>query len=131
MYFALLIHAEEGAMPGGDAANPGDLAAAVEAFDRELSEAGRNLGSLRLCASNAGSVIRVRGGHTLTVDGPFAETKEQLGGIYLVEADDAAAAAELAAKLPLAAFGSVEVRELVGVDLRGAVTHFDPSAMGG
>ena len=69
-------------------------------------------------------MIRVRGGRTLSTDGPFAETKEQLGGLYLIEAESAEAAAETAARLPMAAFGAVEVRELVGVDLRGAVASF-------
>src|ERR1700751_1894082 len=51
--------------------------------------------------------VRVRNGKTLTTDGPFAETKEQLGGFYLVEAPDKVAAAAMAAKIPAARFGCV------------------------
>ena len=58
--------------------------------------------------------MRVDGGSTLTTDGPFAETKEALGGFYLIEADDLDAALEIAARVPAARMGgSVEVRPLV------------------
>ena len=57
--------------------------------------------------------VRVRNGKALTIDGPFAETKEQLGGFYLVEAADKAAAAAMAAKIPGARFGCVEVRPIM------------------
>ena len=124
MYSALLIHADEAPTPDAASEERAAVAAGTHAFDRELTEQGRNLGSLRLCASPAGTVIRVRGGRTPSTDGPFAETREQLGGIYLIEAEGAEAAAETAARLPMAAFGVVEVRELVGVDLRGAVASF-------
>ena len=54
--------------------------------------------------------MRVRDGKTLTTDGPFAETREQLGGYYLVEAKDLDEATAIAAKIPTARYGSVEVR---------------------
>jgi hypothetical protein len=58
--------------------------------------------------------VRVDGGSTLTTDGPFAETKEALGGFYLIEADDLDTALEIAARVPAARLGgSVEVRPLV------------------
>src|SRR5215469_536397 len=57
--------------------------------------------------------VRVRGGKTLNTDGPFAETKEQLGGYYLIEAADLTAASDIAAKIPAARFGSVEVRPIM------------------
>jgi hypothetical protein len=57
--------------------------------------------------------VRVRDGKTLTTDGPFAETKEQLGGYYLVEARDRNEAVAMAAKIPGARFGSVEVRPIM------------------
>ena len=60
------------------------------------------------------TTVRVDGGETLTTDGPFAETKEALGGFYLIEADDLDAALEIAARMPAARLGgSVEVRPLV------------------
>jgi len=57
--------------------------------------------------------VRVRDGKTLSTDGPFAETKEQLGGYYLIEASDLDAASAIAAKIPGARFGSVEVRPIM------------------
>jgi len=59
------------------------------------------------------TTVRVRDGKTLTTDGPFAETKEQLGGFYLVEASDQKEAVAMAAKIPGAASGSVEVRPIM------------------
>jgi len=57
--------------------------------------------------------VRVRDGELLTTDGPFAETKEQLGGFYLVEARDRDEAVAIAAKIPGAPFGSIEVRPIM------------------
>src|SRR5213593_4175451 len=59
------------------------------------------------------TTVRVRGGKTLTTDGPFAETKEQLGGYYLVEAKDLDTALAIAARIPGAKTGSIEVRPLM------------------
>ncbi|MGH9355097.1 MAG: YciI family protein, partial [Terriglobia bacterium] len=63
--------------------------------------------------TSAATTVRVRDGKRLTSDGPFAETKEQLGGFYLVEAADRNEAIAMAAKLPGARFGSVEVRPIM------------------
>lgn len=63
--------------------------------------------------SSTAQTVRVRNGKALTTDGPFAETKEQLGGYYLVEAPDKATAAAMAAKIPGARFGCVEVRPIM------------------
>jgi hypothetical protein len=57
--------------------------------------------------------VRVRDGQTLTTDGPFAETKEQLGGYYLIEADSVEKATAMAAGIPAARYGSVEVRPIM------------------
>ncbi len=61
----------------------------------------------------------------MATDGPFAETKEQLGGIYLVEVSSLDDAEAIASRLPMAHFGTVEVRECVGVDLRGRVSSWE------
>jgi hypothetical protein len=87
----------------------------------ELSDAGKNLGSVRLQPAATATTVRVRGGNVLTSDGPFAESKEQLGGIYLVEADDLEEAKDIAARLPTATFSTIEVRSIVGIDPRRAV----------
>jgi Uncharacterized protein conserved in bacteria len=75
--------------------------------------AGSIMGGNALQPTGTASTVRVRDGKTLTTDGPFAETKEQLGGYYLVESPDAKAAAALAAKIPGARFGCVEVRPIM------------------
>ena len=63
--------------------------------------------------TSTATTVRVRDGKTLTTDGPFAETREQLGGYYLVEAKDLDAALEIAARIPGAKVGSVEVRPIM------------------
>jgi hypothetical protein len=67
-------------------------------------------GGARLRPTTDATTVRVREGKTLTADGPFAETKEQLGGFFLVEAADLDEALEIAAKIPGARHGSIEVR---------------------
>ena len=72
------------------------------------------VGGAQLAPVDTAKTIRVRDGETLTTDGPFAETKEHLGGYYLVEADSIDAATKIAARIPSARLGgSVEVRALV------------------
>jgi len=80
------------------------------AFNDEIKRAGHFLDSNRLQPSQTATTVRVRNGKTTTTDGPFAETKEQLGGYYLVEAKDLNEAIQIAAKIPSARFGSVEIR---------------------
>ena len=64
-------------------------------------------------STKTAATVRVRNGKSLVTDGPFAETKEQLGGFYLVEAKDLTEAKEMAAKIPGARFGSIEVRPIM------------------
>ena len=63
--------------------------------------------------TKAAKTIRIRNGKPATTDGPFAETKEQLGGFYLIEADDISDALKIAAKIPAARFGGIEVRPIM------------------
>src|SRR5262245_17590958 len=78
------------------------------AFGRDYANAIK--GGNALQPSDTAATVRVRDGKVLSTDGPFAETKEQLGGYYLVEATDRNQAIAMAAKIPAARFGSVEVR---------------------
>ena len=80
------------------------------AFTDEIKESGRLLGNHGLQPTQTATTVRVRNGTVTTTDGPFAETKEQLGGYYLVEARDLNEAIQIAAKIPSARFGSIEVR---------------------
>lgn len=81
-----------------------------QVFTEDLKQSGRLLGNNGLQPTPAATTVRVRDGKVTTTDGPFAETKEQLGGYYLVEARDLNDAIQVAAKIPSARFGSVEVR---------------------
>lgn len=77
---------------------------------QELMELDKHLGSEPLVPTSMATTIRVRNDETLITDGPFAETKEQLGGFFLVEADDLDEAIGWAAKIPAAKAGSIEIR---------------------
>jgi len=84
------------------------------AFGKEFEQSLR--GGKALQATRTAMTVRVRDGKRLTTDGPFAETKEHLSGFYLVEAKDVAEAQRIAAKIPAAKFGSIEVRPLMKFD---------------
>jgi len=74
----------------------------------------RSVGGSQLQPSSTATTVRVQDGNTVTTDGPFLETKEELGGFYLLEADDLDAALEVAAKIPAARLGgAIEVRPVV------------------
>jgi hypothetical protein len=81
------------------------------AFGKEFEKAIRNGNALE--PTTAAKTVRVRNGKSMVTDGPFAETKEQLGGYYLVEAQSADEALAIAAKIPWARYGSVEVRPIM------------------
>ncbi len=80
------------------------------AFTAEIKKSGHLLGNHGLQPTRAAKTVRVRNAKVMTTDGPFAETKEQLGGYFLIEARNIDEAAQIAAKIPSARFGSVEVR---------------------
>jgi hypothetical protein len=83
------------------------------AYGRSLVEAGAHLGDNALEGLEAATTVRVRDGETLITDGPFAETKEMLGGYYVVDVPDRETALAWAAKVPNAPYGSVEVRPVL------------------
>jgi hypothetical protein len=82
------------------------------AFTRGIVESGAFRSGERLQPVATATTVRVRDGKTLTTDGPFAETREQLGGFYIVEAGDLDEAVGIAAKIPGAKYGSIEVRPI-------------------
>jgi len=82
------------------------------AYDDDLRKAGHFLVAHALQPVEAATTIRVRSGKLSTTDGPFAETKEQLGGFILIEARDLNEAIQVAAKIPMARHGSIEVRPI-------------------
>jgi len=80
------------------------------AFTREIRQSGHYVASNRLQPSHTAVTVRVRNGQVSTTDGPFAETKEQFGGYYVIEAEDLQEAVGIAARIPGARRGCVEVR---------------------
>ena len=84
-----------------------------EAFTKEVTAAGVYEDGRALQPVSTATTVRVRDGETVTTDGPFAETKEQLGGFYLLNCKDLDEAIVYAAKIPLAPTGSVEVRPVM------------------
>lgn len=108
MKYLLLIYEDEKRFSQGY--NPAELEE-YRAFGKEF--AGAIKAGKALKSTGNAATVRVRGGKAVTTDGPFAETKEQLGGFYLVEARDQAQAAAIAARIPGARYGSVEVRPIM------------------
>jgi hypothetical protein len=88
------------------------MTAEYEAFTQSIIQSGHFKGADRLQPVTSATTVRVRDGKTLTTDGPFAETREQLGGYYLVEAKDLDTALGIAARIPTARVGCVEVRPI-------------------
>ena len=110
MKYAFLIYGEESTAP-----EPGSTAEAAMhegymKFSQEVNESGAFQGGERLFPVASATTVRIRDGKTLTTDGPFAETREQLAGFYILDCKDLDQALGLAARLPGSALGSVEVR---------------------
>lgn len=82
-------------------------------FTADIKKSGHYRAGDALQPVSTATTVRVRNGKTQTTDGPFAETKEQLGGYYLVEAKDLDEAAKIAARIPSARIGSIEIRPIV------------------
>jgi hypothetical protein len=112
MRYLCLIYDEEkklGAMSKGESdAFMGEYFA----FTEDVKKSGHYVGGNALQPVNSATSVRVRGGKMSTTDGPFAETKEQLGGYYLIEAKDLNDALQVAARIPSAKLGTVEVRPI-------------------
>jgi hypothetical protein len=113
MKYALLIYENEDVY-GPDKNGPAapQLVARHMAFGRELGAT--RLGGNGLCHTATATTVRIVNGKKTVHDGPFAETKEQLGGFYLIDAADLDAAIEIAKKVPVLQDGSIEVRPILG-----------------
>ena len=113
MRYMLIIHNDPELHP-----QPGDprwdeLMAGYADFSAKLAASGKPFSGDPLNDPSTATTVRVRNGETLTVDGPFAETKEWMSGFYIIECDDLDQALAAAAMVPSAQYGSVEVRPLV------------------
>lgn len=115
MRYAILIYDTETANPSPEPPPP-DVAAQVMAeyndYTQMLRDRGAYVSGEALQPVTTATTVRVTEGKTITTDGPFAETKEALGGFYLVEAKDLDEALDLGAKCPGAKYGSIEVRPI-------------------
>jgi hypothetical protein len=89
---------------------------AYDEYNKMLDSKGARIAGEALHPPATATTVRVRDGKTVTTDGPFAETKEQLGGFYVVEAKDLDEAIEFAAQIPNARDGSIEIRPLMVFD---------------
>lgn len=112
MKYALLIYSDEKQWEGMTEAEQGEVLGRYNAFTEDLKKRGQYLVGEPLDATTTASTVKLRGGKTLVTDGPFAETKEQLGGFYVVDVPDLDTALALAARIPSAEVGSIEVRPI-------------------
>jgi len=111
MDYVLLIYEDESIYDGGETSQVWkDVLAAHDAFAGELAQKGLLKGGAGLKTSPTATTVRRDGDRSSLHDGPFAESKEQLGGFYIIDVPDLDAALDWARRIPLAAGGSVEVR---------------------
>lgn len=110
MQYLLLIYGDETAQQKASEADTGQVIAAYKAYTEALQKAGILLGRDRLRPSTDATTVRVAHGKTEVLDGPYAETKEQLAGYYLIDVPDLDAALSWAARCPGASQGAMEVR---------------------
>jgi len=110
MQYLLMIYQNEADYGKVDPATAKKMLEEYGAFTQSIIQSGNFKAGDRLQPSTTATTVRVREGKTLTTDGPFAETREQLGGYYLIDAKDLDAALAIAARIPGARFGSIEVR---------------------
>lgn len=110
MKFICLVYAEPGAVSGLPAAEKEALDRDSLAYDEQLQKAGHFIAASALQGMQTARSVRVRRGKPLVMDGPFAETKEVLCGFIFIEAADAAEAQRIAEGIPMARYGTIEVR---------------------
>jgi hypothetical protein len=115
MEYMLLIYAAESRQLSE--AEQGQLMQQYMSFTQDIAKAGKLRAGAPLEPTGTATTVRVRNDKTLTTDGPFAETREQLGGYYIVEARDLDEAVAIAARIPDARNGSIEVRPVRKINM--------------
>jgi hypothetical protein len=113
MEYLMLIYTTEADWAKLTPSEQGALSQEYGQFTQEIIQKGKFVGANQLKPTASATTVRVRNGKRVVTDGPFAETKEQLAGYYLVNANDLDEAIALAAKIPGARHGSIEVRPIV------------------
>ena len=112
MRYLLMICADEEAIGAFSPDEGSAMLAEYGAFGQEMASRGVLEGGERLRPTSDATTVQVRDGKVLTADGPFAETKEQVGGYYVVDCKDMDEAIEVAARIPGARLGTIEVRPI-------------------
>ena len=112
MQYMILIYGDEKAFANVSEAEMGNVYEQYMTYSKELAQSGQMIGGASLKEVATATTVRVKNGKTVTTDGPFAETKEQLGGYYVIDVPTLDDAVKWAAKCPGAAHGSCEVRPL-------------------
>lgn len=118
MRYVMLIYLDETAQAEISPAEQQQTLSDYWAFNDETQAKGLYEAGEPLEPTPTATTVRVRDGRTMTTDGPFAETKEQLGGFYILECKDLDEALEYAAKIPTARNGSIEVRPIMQLPSR-------------
>jgi len=113
MQFLCLIYETESLMATRSDEDNGKIYEDYMSYTQDITKSGSLVAGDALQPTDTATSIRVRNNETIITDGPFAETKEQLGGYYLLECDSLDEAIEKAAKIPTAAFGTIEVRPIM------------------
>ena len=116
MQYLLLIYDEEAKTNAMTEAEQGVFFQAYGAFSADIKASGHFKAGEALTPVSTATTVRLREGKTLTTDGPFAETREQLGGFYMIEAKDLDEAIAIAARIPSAKMGPIEVRPIMKFD---------------
>lgn len=112
MEYLLLIYGNEAAMLSASKEAASQMMAAYAAYTEAMKSAGVYVGGNRLQPTTTATTVRAPNGKSSVLDGPYAETKEQLGGYYMIKVPDLDAALSWAARCPGAAYGAIEVRPL-------------------
>jgi hypothetical protein len=112
MQYMLLIYGDEKRMNTATEVEGTGMSPDYHAFNQALIKAGAMRGGERLRPTSAATSVRVRDQKAVILDGPYADTQEQLGGYYLIEADDLDKALDWAKACPAAQFGTIEVRPI-------------------
>ena len=113
MQYLLLIYDAEKIWHDMPEAQTNQMLAEYGAFTNDIKKSGNHLAGEALQPISTATTVRVRDGKIAITDGPFAETREQLGGFYLVEAKDLDEATKIAARIPSARLGSIEIRPIM------------------
>ena len=112
MKYLCLIYSDESQWPKLPASDAEKMMSEYREFGEGIKASGHHVAGFRLHPTSTATTVRIRNGKLSTTDGPFAETTEQLGGFYLVEAKDLNEAIKVASRIPGAKIGCVEVRPI-------------------